>query len=78
MDSFSKGGFTLRRDLLVPAKVDPRLNLKEMKEFVQNDFEDFVNRKKSEIALANRGENADSLAFGRPADIQQLSDLVIL
>ena len=41
------------RDFHVPAKVDPGLSLREMKEFVKNHFEDFVNRKKSEVALVN-------------------------
>jgi predicted ester cyclase len=41
------------RDLQVPLKADPGLSLEEMKDFVRNHFEDFVNRKKSEVALVN-------------------------
>lgn len=32
---------------------DAGLNLEEMKRFVQNHFEDFVNRKQSQVALCN-------------------------
>jgi predicted ester cyclase len=32
---------------------EPGLSLAEMKQFVRNHFEDFVNRKKSEVALLN-------------------------
>ena len=39
--------------LPVPPKADPGLSLEEMKAFVKNHFEDFVNRKKSEVALQN-------------------------
>ena len=42
---------------LVPAKADPGLTLEEMKLFVRNHFEDFVNRKKSEVALKNFSED---------------------
>ena len=42
---------------VVPAKVDPGLSLDEMKTFVKNHFEDFVNRKKSEVALKNFSED---------------------
>jgi predicted ester cyclase len=34
-------------------KGDPGMSLEEMKEFVKNHFEDFVNRKKPEVALVN-------------------------
>lgn len=44
-------------DLPVPAKADPGLSLEEMKTFVRNHFEDFVNRKKSEVALTNFSED---------------------
>jgi predicted ester cyclase len=37
---------------IAPA-ADPGLSLEEMKTFVRNHFEDFVNRKKSEVALKN-------------------------
>ena len=45
------------RDFHVPAKADPGLSLGEMKEFVKNHFKDFVNRKKSEVALVNFSED---------------------
>jgi predicted ester cyclase len=41
------------KTIAVPAKADPGLNLEEMKTFVRNHFEDFVNRKKSAVALKN-------------------------
>ena len=41
----------------VPAKAEPGLSLEEMKTFVRNHFEDFVNRKKSEVALTNFSED---------------------
>jgi predicted ester cyclase len=41
----------------VPAKADPGLSLEEMKTFVRNHFEDFVNRKKSEVALKNLSDD---------------------
>lgn len=34
-------------------KGDPGMSREEMKEFVKNHFEDFVNRKKPEVALVN-------------------------
>ena len=42
---------------LAPAKADPGLSLEEMKTFVRNHFEDFVNRKKSEVALTNLSDD---------------------
>jgi predicted ester cyclase len=42
---------------LVPAKADPGLNLEEMKQFVRDHFEDFVNRKHTEAALKNLSED---------------------
>jgi predicted ester cyclase len=42
---------------LVPAKAAPGLSLEEMKRFVRNHFENFVNRKKSEVALQNFSED---------------------
>jgi hypothetical protein len=39
------------------AKADPGLSLEEMKTFVRNHFEDFVNRKRSEVALKNFSED---------------------
>jgi predicted ester cyclase len=41
----------------VPAKADPGLSLDEMKKFVRNHFEDFVNRQKTEVALKNFSED---------------------
>jgi predicted ester cyclase len=38
-------------------KGDPGLSLEEMKEFVKNHFEDFVNQKKSKVALVNFSDN---------------------
>ena len=38
---------------IVPAKADPGLSLEEMKTFVRNHFDDFVNRKQSDAALRN-------------------------
>jgi len=38
---------------VVPAQADPGLSLEEMKTFVRTHFEDFVNRKTSEVALKN-------------------------
>jgi len=32
---------------------EPSLSLAEMKQFVRNHFEDFVNKKRSEVALLN-------------------------
>ena len=43
--------------LPVPAKADPGLSLEEMKQFVRDHFENFVNRKKSEVALRNFSED---------------------
>jgi predicted ester cyclase len=37
----------------VPEKEEPGMSLAEMKRFVRNHFDDFVNRKKSEVALKN-------------------------
>jgi predicted ester cyclase len=42
---------------IVPSKADPGLSLEEMKAFVRNHFEDFVNRKRSEVALKNFSED---------------------
>jgi predicted ester cyclase len=39
--------------LNVPGISDPGLSLEQMKQFVRDHFEDFVNRKKSEVALVN-------------------------
>ena len=42
---------------VVPAKADPGLSLAEMKTFVRDHFEDFVNRKQSDVALKNFSED---------------------
>jgi predicted ester cyclase len=42
---------------VIPPKADPGLTLEEMKSFVINHFEDFVNRQKSEVALKNFSED---------------------
>ena len=41
----------------VPPKADPGLSLEAMKIFVRNHFEDFVNRKKTDVALVNLSED---------------------
>ena len=43
----------MSKTLPVPAKADPGFNLQEMKNFVRKHFDDFVNRKMSEVALKN-------------------------
>jgi len=40
-------------EIRIPEKADPGLTLEEMKQFVRNHFEDFVNRKETEVVLAN-------------------------
>lgn len=45
--------------------MEPGLSSAEMKQFVRNHFEDFVNRKKSEVALANF--SSDFLDHDEPA-----------
>lgn len=50
---------------IVPARGDPGLSLEEMKNFVRDHFEDFVNRKKSDVALINFSE--DFLDHDEPA-----------
>jgi len=52
----------------VPAKGDPGFTLEEMKQFVRNHFEDFVNRKKPEVALVNF--SADFLDHDEPTGPQ--------
>ena len=41
----------------VPAQADPGLTLEEMKLFVRKHFDDFVNRKLSDVALKNFSED---------------------
>jgi len=47
---------------------DPGLTVDEMKQFVARHFDDFVNRKKSEVALANF--SADFLDHDEPGEPQ--------
>lgn len=54
-------------DFTVPAQADPGLSLEEMKTFVRNHFEDFVNRKKSDVALKNF--SADFLDHDEPGGV---------
>jgi predicted ester cyclase len=43
----------MKQALPVPAKADPGFTLEEMKNFVRQHFDDFVNRKLSDVALKN-------------------------
>jgi predicted ester cyclase len=54
--------------LPIHPKGDPGLSLEGMKEFVKNHFEDFVNRKKPEVALVNF--SADFLDHDEPSGPQ--------
>jgi predicted ester cyclase len=54
----------VKSPLPVPASADPGLNLDEMKDFVRKHFDDFVNRKQSEVALKNF--SADFLDHDEP------------
>ena len=49
--------FTMNQPLPVPAQADPGFTLEEMKAFVKRHFEDFVNRKQSDVALTNFSED---------------------
>lgn len=51
-------------DMKTPAKAPPGLSLQEMKQFVRNHFEEFVNQRKSEVALKNL--SADFLDHDEP------------
>ena len=55
-------------DFQVPAKADTGLSLEEMKQFVRNHFDDFVNHKKSEVALKNF--SADFLDHDEPTGVE--------
>jgi predicted ester cyclase len=44
---------TTAQEFEVPPKAEPGMSLEEMKRFIRNHFEDFVNQKKSEVALVN-------------------------
>jgi predicted ester cyclase len=43
----------MNKTLPVPANAAPGFNLEEMKNFVRKHFDDFVNRKMSDVALKN-------------------------
>jgi len=40
-------------DIKIPVKATPGLTLQEMKQFVRDHFEEFVNQQESEVALKN-------------------------
>ena len=46
-----------RGNAAAPSAGDPGLGLEQMRAFVRRHFEDFVNRKKSEVALVNFAED---------------------
>jgi predicted ester cyclase len=52
----------------IPAKAEPGLSLEEMKQFVRNHFDDFVNRKKPEVALTNF--STDFLDHDEPTGVE--------
>jgi predicted ester cyclase len=47
----------MKNPLPVPQKADPGLTLEEMKAFVRRHFDDFVNKKQSDVALRNFSED---------------------
>ena len=47
----------MNKILPVPAKAAPGFTLEEMKNFVRKHFDDFVNRKLSDVALTNFSED---------------------
>jgi predicted ester cyclase len=47
----------MKQSLPVPAKADPGFTLEEMRHFVRQHFDDFVNRKLSDVALKNFSED---------------------
>jgi len=47
----------MNKSLPIPAKADPGFTLEEMKAFVRKHFDDFVNRKLSDVALKNFSED---------------------
>lgn len=55
-------------DMKIPAKAAPGMTLQEMKQFVRNHFEEFVNQKKSEVALRNF--SADFLDHDEPTGVE--------
>ena len=52
----------------VPAKAEPGLTLAQMKQFVRDHFEDFVNCKKPEVALKNF--SSDFLDHDEPTGVE--------
>jgi predicted ester cyclase len=59
-------------DFQIPTEADPGLSLEEMKQFVRNHFEDFVNRRKSEVALKNF--SSDFLDHDEPTGVEVGAD----
>lgn len=55
-------------DMEIPAKAAPGMTLQEMKQFVRKHFEEFVNQKKSEVALRNF--SADFLDHDEPTGVE--------
>lgn len=55
-------------DMKIPAKAAPGMTLQEMKQFVRKHFEEFVNQKKSEVALRNF--SADFLDHDEPTGVE--------
>ena len=53
---------------VIPAKADPGLSLEEMKGFIRNHFEDFVNRQQSVVAFQNF--SSDFLDHDEPGGVQ--------
>jgi predicted ester cyclase len=52
----------------VPPQADPGLTVAEMKDFIRNHFEDFVNRQQSEVAF--RSFSPDFLDHDEPGGVQ--------
>lgn len=58
----------MKQTLSVPLKADPGFTLDEMKSFVRRHFDDFVNRKMSDVALKNFSDDfLDHDEAGGPA-----------
>ena len=55
-------------DMKIPAKAAPGLTLQEMKQFVRDHFEEFVNQHKSEVALKNF--STDFLDHDEPTGVE--------
>src|SRR5206468_5876537 len=59
---------TVIPDMKIPAKGAPGLTLEEMKQFVRDHFEEFVNQKKSEVAFKNF--STDFLDHDEPTGVE--------